>query len=289
MEMETETKLKINQQVFAIVLVIVIVITGYLFYQQELLHRQQQQWQSQLSSLQTGFQHWQSNQLNNEPSALNTVRALIIQADINLQSKQNSLLILNLLKTAQQQLLPFHDAKIVLLQQALQTDIVTLQQIPAVNLTTIAHNINFMNEKITTLKFLELEATTADAKTTANSDSWQTLRTALKQVVSVQHVDDAVTPIVSDEQKIAVEQYLRQLLQQCWWAATQHDNILYQASLKNIVMTLNRYAINGTKKLEPSLADLQKINVTQTWPNQLHSVTALQQLLGDLTLNEKSL
>jgi uncharacterized protein HemX len=287
--MEIETKLKINQRIFAVVLVIVIMIASYLFYQQEQLHSQQQQWQDQLSSLQTNFQHWQNNQLKSESSALNTVRALIIQANINLQSKQNSLLILNLLKTAQQQLIPFHDAKVVLLQQALQTDIATLQQIPVVNLANIAHSINFINEKIATLKFLELKATTIDVHKTATSDNWHTLRTALKQVISVQHIDGSVTPIVSDDQKIAVQQYLRELLQQCWWAATQHDNILYQAGLKNIVITLDHYVMNGTKNLEPSLADLQKINVTQTWPSQLYSVTALQQLLDDLTPNEKPL
>lgn len=34
--------------------------------------------------------------------------------------------------------------------------------------------------------------------------------------------------------------------------------------------------IYGTQNFQPFLSDLQKINVTQTWPTQLHSAMALQ-------------
>ena len=156
--METETKLKINLRLFAFLLVIVIIVCAYLFYQQEQLARQQQQVQSQLIGLQQNFQQWQSNQLNNEASTLSTARALITQASVNLQSKQNPDFILNLLKAAQQQIVSFHDPKIVVLQKALQTDIAAVQQIKTVNLTLITQDINTLHTKITNLKFLEFEA-----------------------------------------------------------------------------------------------------------------------------------
>jgi len=273
--MEIEKKSKINQRLLALMLVLLIITCGHLFYQQEQFKRQQLQWQNQLRSLQQNFQQWQNNQLNYELTALNTAHALIIQADVNLQSKQNLTLILNSLKAAAQQVSAFHDAKIILLQQALQMDILALQQIPSVNLIDLAHQMNNLNGKISTLKFLELEMPTPTTNVNAKNDAWKNLRVALSHVVSVQHIDTAEVPFLSMQQKIAVQQYLRELLQQVWWAAIQHDNTIYQASLEDITLTLNRYAINGTQSFQPMLSDLQKINVTQTWPTQLHSAMVL--------------
>lgn len=212
------------------------------------------------------------------------VNYLVNQANYHVRFDRDVAAAIALLQAADQRLAVLEDPKLLDLRQSLTRAITDLQTVPSVDVPGILLKINALQEKAEQLP-LRLPTSLAEkaAIISASKLTWQqalqsTWRT-LKQLVVIRRVDQPISPLLSIEQQVYLQQNLQILLQQAAFAALRNQNTVYQNSLLQAKTLIQRYYTLDapiTQAVMQQLNQLRTINVTPVLPDLMDLIRALQ-------------
>lgn len=243
------------------------------------LQQQQQQQQQALQQLQ------QMAAGNQNYWLLAEINYLVQLAEYTLHFTQDIPSAIKLLQAADERATQVNSLD---LRQLLAKNILTLQNIPPLDLAGITSRLNSLQQQIMQLP-LRLPHTPAQVpgSNTSNSNnlspwqqalhsSWHTLQT----LIVVRRTDQTIEPLLPEIQLAYLQQNLQLLLLQAQIAALRGQATSYQNSLQQAKNQITRYfAINAlvTQSTLQTLLALQKINVQPTLPDLSGLIQILDQ------------
>lgn len=241
--------------------------------QQEVQELQKQQAVMAAKLAGGGNQHW----------LLADAMYLTRLASDQLQVNHDPAMALKLLRMADQRVAVLTGSQYTPIRHVFAKDILQLQLVPTVDVGGLVAKLITLSEQISRLPLVQptmappVSAPVTPVATTAATENlpwWQKLwfkvKQELRSLVVVRHLDVPVTPLLSVEQQSDVNQQLATLLQQAQWAVLHQNQQVYQLSLTQAAVLINRYyALNqqATKVILQQLSDLQAINIAPQLPD----------------------
>lgn len=256
------------------------------------LRTQTTQQQRTLTSVQATLQDLTQPQAK-RARALNEAEYLVNLANLNLDFEGNVSLVINLLKTADQQLAALNDPTLMRVRQALAYDITQLEAAPKLDLPGLILKINAISQQIPQLPVMPNElskpttTTTSPDTTTAELPAWRKAMSAVGQaltnVVVVRRLNQPIAPLLSPEQRIFSVLNIQLELGQAKWAALHQQPEIYKESLQQAINWTKQYFLQKdsiTQSVLQQLTELQKINIKPVLPSIASSLNAIQEALN---------
>lgn len=216
-------------------------------------------------------------------------------ANFSLSFERNVPVVVNLLKTADQQLSSLADPTLTSVRQSLANDIEALQAVPKVDLAGLIMRINAISQQINQLPIIpsQLKKPIMPAITTPPPPEsfWkrglEATGRALKNVVVVRHLEQPVEPLLPPELQTYLILNIQLKLSQAQWAALHQQPEIYQQSLQQAILWIRQYFVqndNLTQNVLENLAELQKVNIKPPVPDISNSLNLLRHELEKAAL-----
>ncbi len=222
---------------------------------------------------------------------LDEIRYLINLANISLLFSRDVKASHKLLEQAHVNILALHDAALDMLDQAVQGDMKMLTEMTFEDASEVFSQISTLDQEIDEMPllgsgFVEENMSPEDMAPVAST--WrerlkQTLH-QLRYFVDVRKTSNTLFPLIAQEQGEYINQYLHMQLGQAQWAILHHDNTVYQASLNQANIWINRYFVilnPKTQDVLTALNELQKINASFSDVTLDKTVNALSALTNN--------
>lgn len=218
---------------------------------------------------------------------LDEIRYLVNLANARLLFSQDVKTSYRLLSQVHKDILELHDATLDMFDQAVLADMKMLAAMTLQDASQVFLQLATLDQAVDDMpllgsSFAEDSASPEDVLPVAHT--WrerlqQTLR-QLQYVVDVRKTSNSLSPLIAQEQGEYINQYLHMQLGQAQWAVLRHDNAIYQASLQQANLWINRYFVI----LNPQTQDvLSALNALQARDISFPEVTL------DKTMNALSL
>lgn len=176
------------------------------------------------------------------------------------------------------------------LRKAVQEDLYALNQAAEVSVDTegLFTKLGLLNDKVGDLKIssikYEMELTQSPTEEIVPEDglayAWYEIKHFFKSLVRVQHVtENEIKPLLLQDQQAFIEQNIRLLLEQAQLALLRGDQIVYNASLKEVANRINTYLRTNTSESQAflkTLAELRQEVIDPAVPSIENSVRAVQ-------------
>lgn len=245
---------------------------------------------------------------NIQPSfGLSEVQYLIRLANIDLVINRDVSKAIQLLTIADQHLatLMLSEPDLVEVRQALTDDLSALKMLVNVDRIGIILQINALSDQISKLPIPSIPNTVTKASTQLvkpenNSATllpqtfWQKFITTnwqqLQKIIIVQHHEQPVIPILSEEQQLEVIQKMQLALNQVEWAVLHNQSIIYQTALQKVIDLANHYFSNNpiaANAIIKTVKELQAINITPKLPELTSSLQAIDKVIKSTAGNDK--
>lgn len=264
-----------------VIIVILTVIASILLYyhgmrykNRELLHYQEIT--QQLQSLKEQQVHYQSKsillqqkvdslesqlaQIKKQVQPLQKPYALIKQvqhyvdlAEQHLWLQHDSQSASQLLAIADELLQEYGNQQTLALRQAIAEDQLLLSQVQQVDVAGISLKIEALKLSSQNLTLPPIKNAPSMPTIEIAQSAWQKGWAALQKLITIQHYNQAVTPLLTQEQRVLVQQNVYLSLQQAQLALWAHQTSRYQQSLTNAEQLLSPY-----QQLNPQYATLIK-------------------------------
>lgn len=264
-----------------VIIVILTVIASILLYyhgmrykNRELLHYQEIT--QQLQSLKEQQVHYQSKsillqqkvdslesqlaQIKKQVQPLQKPYALIKQvqhyvdlAEQHLWLQHDSQSASQLLAIADELLQEYGNQQTLALRQAIAEDQLLLSQVQQVDVAGISLKIEALKLSSQNLTLPPIKNASSMPAIEIAQSAWQKGWAALQKLITIQHYNQAVTPLLTQEQRVLVQQNVYLSLQQAQLALWAHQTSRYQQSLSNTEQLLSPY-----QQLNPQYATLIK-------------------------------
>ena len=160
-----------------------------------------------------------------------------------------------LLTIADELLQHYGNQQTLALRQAIAADQLLLSQVQQVDVAGISLKIEALklsSQNLTLAPIKNVPQTATQTLETAQN-AWQKGWAALQKLITIQHYNQSVTPLLTQEQRVLVQQNVYLALQQAQLALWAHQASRYQQSLTNAEQLLSPY-----QQLNPQYATLLK-------------------------------
>jgi len=222
--------------------------------------------------------------------ALVEAEYLVKLANLNLEFERSTPLVINLLKTADQQLAVLGDPTLIHVRQALTNDISALEAAPKLDISGLILKINAISQQIPQLpvlpsktKSIPANAAAAPIEPSAWKRSLNAVGHALSNVVVVRHLDQPIEPLLPPQEQVYLILNIQLQLSQAQWAVLHQQPEIYQQSLQQADSWIKQYFLQKetiTQSVLQQLAELQNTNVKPVLPNISNSLNAIQAALS---------
>lgn len=243
----------------------------------------------------------QSTQLNHQIAALtdrlssgqrtykvSEITYLVRIANLRLTTQYDVTSALILLKQANQEINALNDPTMETFREALVKNISTLQAITPVDITSLSDQLTQLQSQVANLSILVapkpntsiLENTPRQAEKKWWDRAWDNIRASLKQLVVITHQSEDIPAMMTPDQQIYLQENLQLLIMQAQWAALNHNNDLYQSSLKQAKDWVNKYYVQNsanTQAFLKALDNLLSLNLSPHFPDLTQSLPLLNQ------------
>ncbi len=212
---------------------------------------------------------------------IDEIRYLIHLADTKSTFDHNISESIHLLNKAHRMILDEHDPLLNHLDKAVQSDIQALVSVNDLDISSIFVQLAKLERNIDDMPLLgsafvngediSIEETIPVVQTWRDrlKNTWQ----ELKEFIVVRKTPNSLMPLIAQEQGEYINQYIHMQLAQAEWALLRHNNAIYQSSLEQVNLWINRYyvALNPrTQDVLSVLTDLQarRINLPKLTLNK---------------------
>lgn len=193
---------------------------------------------------------------------------------------------LTLLDVSDQLLAGQTDSRFLALRQALAHDKLALAG-TGQDSTGIYIRLSTLSDHLSTLS-LPIAATRAELASTPNdatlptTSQWETSLKKLRQFVTIRHHDQALKPLLNDNELALVKESLRLDIAQAQLALLRNDPVIYQNSLraaeKRILQFFPLLAANEKQTLQQEFLALLAVDIKAAPPALTASIKALETL-----------
>ncbi len=208
-------------------------------------------------------------------------------ANYQLQINQNVQTAIKLLQTADRRIASLANPQYQPARQILANNILQLQSLPDVDIGGLiarliataqqVPNLNMEQPKLVESKMPLLASSSQSVWRTALDRTWY----SLKELIVIRRLKNPIEPLLTEDQRINLNQHIAALLQQAQWAVLHHDQKVYQLSLVQAQDMVSRYFIinqAATKAILVNLAQLADVNVEPSYPDLGSSVMVIEHL-----------
>lgn len=213
---------------------------------------------------------------------------LVKIANLRLTTQHDVTSALILLKQANQEVNALNDPDTENFREALVKNITDLQAITPVDMEGLSDKLTQLQKDIPTLSILVapkpntsiLENTPHQAQKKWWDRAWDNIRASLKQLVVITHQSEDIPAMMTPDQQIYLQENLQLQIMQAQWSALNHNNALYQSSLKQAKDWVNKYYVQNsanTQTFLKSLDGLIALNLSPDFPDLTRSLTLLNQ------------
>lgn len=213
----------------------------------------------------------QEHNYRNNDWILLKARYYLELAVINARWSDNSSTTLALLKQADALLANLHEPALLSIRQAIANNSAQINAAPIVDIAGLLAQLDAIQDVATTLEPKNPFKRTADKTspiTTNTSSTWrdrmQTTLDQLKKLVIIRHNDEALLPMLTPAYESLMRETIRLNLQEAQLAVLQHNQDVYQLTLKQAINNITRtFDVNaaGVKALIKQLGDLQQVTL----------------------------
>ena len=255
---------------------------------------QQNEYQSQLSTLHTQISQNQVNDKNRQQQILQLQNFI----EQRLSSNDNSILLANvnqLIQLAQYNLVYFHDGdnavsaltladqqlsniispdiRLEHLHQLMTEYLTNLKALPHIDLTTLLAQLQTLKLQITQLPLLPtINSPMPTNPRVINSNSQENkwlhaLKNSFdnfRQLIIIRRLNKPIEPLLPETEQQYLQHNLLLLLQQAQWALIHHEPTIYQSSLQEIQENLkDHFATNSpsTQTILQTITQLKQVNL----------------------------
>lgn len=236
-----------------------------------------------LSQLQTKIQA-QNATITNQQKALRKIKAqdtnvkwqlieishLIDLANYSLNFGQNPQAASELLSLVDQEIeQTTGNANLLALRQAIASDQTQLKKAQDIDAPKLFIQLNQLSQSLTDLPLMgaTFSAQTKKSQATISDDvvsnNWQEMLLQswkkIKSLVVVRKQEDSYVPLVAQEGNEYIFQYVNLQLGQAQWALLHRDNVIYQQSLAQALVWMQRYFITNDASVVSTIKSLQSL------------------------------
>lgn len=226
------------------------------------------------------------------------VRYYLELAQINAHWSDQTQTSIALLQEADELLSDFRDERLLMVRQSIAQEISALKSAPQIDMVKILSQLDALQNAILSLPtkltpLVKKETRALTSQDSADIGTWrerltQSL-TILERLVVIQHHQQEVTPILTEDYVALLRENMRLCLQEAQWAVLRLNNDLYHLLLVEVLSNVNRsFDINAqsTKGLLSQLDDLQRIDLKQSKVTIDESLTLLNQFIQAKEVND---
>lgn len=223
---------------------------------------------------------------NHQLHTLAQVSYLLQLANLHLNLSHDSDTAIKLMKMAQSLLNNLPSPTLLTLKKTISNDINALENAPRINVTALVLSLHTLDSKIQALTIIPKNPIPSKLKAepvnSSNEESrWYNkilqLLSGFKDLISISHVQEPVTPLLSSKQTRYLKENIQIKINQAEWAILHNNETLYQINLADILKWLRQY-FSGRDDVKPilkSIEDLSKININPKLPNISNSLNAI--------------
>lgn len=197
-----------------------------------------------------------------------------------------------LLAIADELLQHYGNQQTLALRQAIASDQLLLSQVQQVDVAGISLKIEALKLASQNLTLPPLKSPTLTSSQTIEvaQSAWEKGWAALQKLITIQHYNQSVTPLLTQEQRVLVQQNVYLALQQAQLALWAHQPQRYQQSLSNAEQLLMPY-----QQLNPQYAtaikevqNLKQLPMQESLVKLVNTPPVLVQLLNQQTEQEQT-
>ncbi len=235
-----------------------------------------------------------SEQQNSTAQALNEIEYLLEIANLYLQINHDINSSTKSLEMAQQRLQSLNDPSLLSLQQAIASDLNTLNDTPKLDTSAVLIKLQTLSESIDRLTFTPQPQPTqpvtkvTETKSASEKQKYQQylqkIWNKFKNLFVIHHNKESVTKITPYEQRGWIRENMAFTLAEAQWAVLQQKADLYQNSLSQVQKWLiDNYSDNEERKqILSRISELTAVNIAFIPPDITHSLQAVQKAIKDL-------
>jgi uroporphyrin-3 C-methyltransferase len=222
-----------------------------------------------------------SYQSKSDDWAVADAQYLVKIANANMEIGDNVAMVLRLLQTANQELQNLTDPKVIAIRKALAQDILSLQAVPAQDLTDIYLQINALNSQLDQLPLVTPRPACTPAPVVNDAHlpwwkrGWQTTLTSLQKIVVVRYNQPGVRPFILPEEQDFLFQNIHAMFEQAMSAVVHRQAQIYRASLAQAQEWIAKYFQPTSPLTQTQLKALEKLQAVNLRPT-LPAITAVQ-------------
>jgi uroporphyrin-3 C-methyltransferase len=172
-----------------------------------------------------------------------------------------------LLKKAENRVTQLHDAALDSFHAALLKNISALQNTPIIDIDGLTTQLSNLRDQVPALSILVapkpnmtiLENTEREAHKKWWQHAWNNIKASLQQLVIVRREEEKMPAIIAPEEQLYLQENLQLLLMQAQWALINHDQMLYQKSLKQANSWVEKYYVQNSASTQNFLKQLQAL------------------------------
>jgi uroporphyrin-3 C-methyltransferase len=203
---------------------------------------------------------------------------------------------ISLLKNADARLADLNDPAFLPVRKLVHQDIKSLELMPVLHTDKIVLTLMAMNKQVAQLILPMVDVgtdteNTTDQELSNDINDWKanlakTWNKFVNDFIRVRQRDGLIEPLISPKQQQHLKQNLNLKIQLAIWAATEHENEVYQKTLVDIQQWVTDFfeleEANNIHFLQ-SIAELQAQQVSYNYPSELSSLAAVRTVLKNQT------
>ncbi|GGI89212.1 uroporphyrinogen-III C-methyltransferase [Legionella impletisoli] len=235
---------------------------------------------------------------NSDDWLLLKARYYLQLAQINAHWSNNVETTIALLQQADELLANIHDQRLFEVRQAIAKEITQLKSLQSLDKTGLLSKLDALQETVSNLP-IKTSVTPENRQnnneaTTKTPEAWRDrLKNSinlLERLVVIRRHDEAIQPLLSQQQEALLRASLQLNLQEAQWAVLQNNETVYKMALNQAIQTIQRYFTTEKGRVEGVLNQLQTLkatNLTEPKPDLNRSLTLLNQIID--ARNSKSI
>ena len=202
---------------------------------------------------------------------LDEIRTLVNLANTSLIFSHDAKTSYQLLGQVHTTILATQDASFGLLDQAVLSDMKVLAALTLQDASQMFSQVTTLDQAIDAMPLLGsgfIKEQDSPEDVSPEVHTWRERLKAtlhqLKYVIDVRKTSDSLSPLIAQEQGEYISQYLHMQLGQVQWAILHNDNTIYQTSLEQANLWINRYFVllnPKTQDVLSALSALQAIDI----------------------------
>ncbi len=202
-----------------------------------------------------------------------------------LQFSRPILQAITLLKMAEQEMSGITNPRLAEIRKMVVADIANLQGTPQVDVASVYMKLMALDGQVEKMPLLTNQLNSQEQKPVVAADQKQTAWQralhagwqALQSIVVVHYNANGSTPLMVPGQQVFLYQNLHAVLGQAIWALLHEQPVIYQSSLQQAVIWVNRYFVADapmTRAVLNDLMQLQKIDIHPPVPTIANTLQA---------------